>query len=223
MAKKLLLTSSGLDNQLLVDAFLQMLPKAPNECTVAFIPTAGNTVVDQQHIRNRLSELRSIDIHTVRILDIEGMDKSSVREQLRDSDIVFVNGGNTFRLLHWARQSGFCRVMNELLEHGVVYVGVSAGSYLACPTIEAAGWKHGDTNTEKLADLAAINAVPFLVTAHYDESKVDEVSDGAVNTTLAIVALRDGQAIQVIGDKVTFIGEGEPIAFNGFVEQYLSR
>lgn len=218
--KKLLLTSSGLTNQLLIDAFVQLLSKVPGECRAAFIPTAGNSPADQEHIRNRLTELRSVGIRGVTMVDLEGYDEVSLRKRLQRCDLVFVNGGNTFRLLHWTRQSGFDQIMPDLLERGVVYVGVSAGSYLACPTIETAGWKNGDANANKLTDLSALSLVPFLVTAHYDESEAEAVSVGADSTTLPIVALRDDQAVQIIDDTVRFIGEGEPVAFNGFAEQY---
>ena len=221
MARKLLLTSSGLTNQRVINAFLKLLQKAPEECSVAFIPTAGNSPADQQHVQNRLAELRALGMKTIKIIDLEGMNEEDVRDQLQECDVVYVNGGNTFRLLYWAQQSGFHHLIPELISRGVIYVGVSAGSYLACPTIEAAGWKNGDANSEQLIDLSALNFVPFLVTAHYDESEALLVSESASRITIPIVALRDGQAIQVVDEQVTFIGEGEPVAFNGFAEQYL--
>lgn len=90
------------------------------------------------------------------------------------------------------------------------------------PDHRSSGWKNADTNADQLTNLSALSFVPFLVIAHYDESEAVAVSVGADSTTLPIVALRDGQAVQVVDDTVRFIGEGEPVAFNGFAEQYLT-
>lgn len=88
---------------------------------------------------------------------------------MTDKDIVFVNGGNTFYLLDWVRKSGFNKVLDSFLKKGGLYVGVSAGSYLACPTIEQATWKRADRNRWGVTDFKALNYVPFLIVAHFEE------------------------------------------------------
>ena len=137
-------------------------------------------------------------------------------------DIIYVNGGNTYYLLDKVRKSGFDKIIGELLDQGKIYVGVSAGSYLASPTIEAAGWKHTDPdrNVVKLKDLTALNLVPFIITAHYNRKKYRvAVSAGAAKSKYPVVALYDSQAVQVEGDKYKIVGEGKREFFNGFVEK----
>lgn len=67
------------------------------------------------------------------------------------------------------KKSGFDELLSDLLQRGVLYVEVSAGSYVACPTIEAANWKHADRNIVGLEDLAGLTLVPFILTAHFEE------------------------------------------------------
>jgi dipeptidase E len=221
MTKKLLLTSSGLTTPALGEAFRKLLPKPVSAVTIAVIPTAGYPEPKPERVATRLAELRSVGIRHIRVLDIKTEDEASLRAKLQDCDALCVNGGNTFWLLDWVRRSAFDRVAAELLARGVLYVGVSAGAYIACPTIEAAGWERQDDNVAGINDLTALNLVPFLISAHYDDSLKAAIREGAARTSLPVVALRDGGAIMVNDAMFTFIGEGEPVAFNGFAEQYL--
>ncbi|CAK0815891.1 unnamed protein product, partial [Prorocentrum cordatum] len=53
--------------------------------------------------------------------------------------VCYVEGGNTFWLLHEARRSGLLRLLPPLLARGPsAYVGVSAGAILAGSTCETA-------------------------------------------------------------------------------------
>ena len=130
-----------------------------------------------------------------------------------------MNGGNTFYLLHWVRRSGFDKVLSHFLLRGGLYVGVSAGSYIVCPTIEQATWKHQDRNRVGMIDFTALNLVPFLITAHFEEKYRTIVEQAAKMTDYPIVALTDRQAIVVHGKKVQIIGEGKREYWNGFEER----
>ena len=132
---------------------------------------------------------------------------------------MFVNGGNTFYLLKWARESGFDKVLSNFLRKGGLYVGVSAGSYIACPTIEAATWKHQDRNRVGITDFTALNLVPFLITAHFEEKYRAIVDQTAKGTKYPIVALSDTQAVLVQNGKIKVVGEGKKEYWNGFKEK----
>lgn len=220
--KKLLLTSSGLTTPALREAFGQLLPKRPTECVVAFVQSAAATPDDWQRVQHRLDELGSVGVQTV-IVDRSEQDTSALRAKLDGVDAIFVNGGSTLSLLEWARSTGFDQITTKLVEQGVPYIGVSAGSYLACPTLEMKGWKRSSPKYEAAAKRPALNLVPFFLVVHYDESVVTAIVAGAATTPLPVIALRDGQAIQMVGDQVSFVGDGEPVAFNGFAEQYLDH
>ena len=121
--------------------------------------------------------------------------------------------------MHGVRKSGFDKVITDFLKRGNLCVGVSAGSYIACPTIEAATWKHQDRNRVGITDLSALGLVPFFITAHFEEkykSIVDQVVKG---TKYPIVALSDKQAVLVQGGKVRTVGEGKMECWNGFKEK----
>ena len=75
---------------------------------------------------------------------MDGKNEDELREILRGKELVYVEGGNTFYLMKAIRESGFEKVIKELLPKGLIYMSVSAGAYVACPTIEMAGLQYQD-------------------------------------------------------------------------------
>jgi dipeptidase E len=214
--KKLFLTSVAAN---MMTKIVPMLDNPVKELKVAFIPTAGDPYGDNKPWmdadRQKLVDL-GFDVFD---FDLKSKKQDEVNATLTKADIIFVAGGNTFYLLEKARKSGFDKVCQKLIDEGKIYIGSSAGSYLVCPTIEAAAWKHSDKNIVNLTDLTALNLVPFIITAHFNEDVRQAVVDGAATTNLPVVALNDKQAIIVEGEKISLIGDGPKEFFNGFEEK----
>lgn len=218
MTYRLLLTSAGIVPGVR-DRFLSLLPKRPGEYKVAFVTTAayGETKNPTWMGKDRQS-LFDCGIKSIEDLDLKDKKQGELERILADKDVIFVEGGNTFYLLHWVRRSGFDKVLPKFLEKGGLYVGVSAGSYITCPTIEQATWEHQDRNRVGMTDFTALHLVPFLITAHFEEKYKVIVDQAAKGTKYPIVALTDQQAIVVLGKKVEVIGEGRKEYWNGFKE-----
>ncbi len=118
-------------------------------------------------------------------------------------------------MLKSIKESGFDKVIKELISKGVIYMGSSAGSYVTCPTIEMAVWKHQDKYGHyAVTDLSAMNLVPFLVTAHYKPEYDEFLREGIKKTKLPVKIITDEQAILIINDKVKLIGKGKEIKLN---------
>ncbi len=215
-AQTLLLTSTGIVPEVRAD-FISLLPKKPEDCKVAFVTTAAyGESKNPAWIEKDRQLLYGCGIKYIEDLDLKDKTQGDLERILRDKDIIFVNGGNTFYLLKWVRESGFDVLLPSFLKRGGLYVGVSAGSYLVCPTIEQATWKHQDRNKVGITDLTALNLVPFLISAHYEEKYRSIIDQAAKNTKWPIVALTDQQAIVVQGNKIKVIGEGKREYWNGF-------
>jgi len=117
------------------------------------------------------------------------------------------------------RKSGFDKLLPKLLEESKLYVGVSAGSYIVCPTIEAATWKHPERNRIRLKDLTGLNLVPFLLTAHFEEKYRPILEKASKTTKYHIVALYDTQAVLVENSKYKIVRKGKKEFFNNFKER----
>jgi dipeptidase E len=79
------------------------------------------------------------------------------------AEAIYVGGGNTFRLLTALYQQGLLEPIRERVAAGVPYVGVSAGSNVACPTIMTTN----DMPIVQPPTFKALGLVPFQINAHY--------------------------------------------------------
>ncbi len=213
---KLILTSSGFD---IKDEIVELLPKPPTQLKLAHIVTASNPEPDKSYVQKDKDIMIKLGF-TVQDINIEGKNEQQLWELLKDRDVVCVQGGNTFYLLKHVKLSGFDHVVKRLINQGKIYIGISAGTYIACPTIEHANWKNTDRNMVNLTDLSALNLVPFLISAHFREKYRKAIETGAKKSDLPTVALYDTQAVLVIDGKWKVIGAGKREFFNGFKENY---
>lgn len=124
---KLLLTSGGLKNQKIVDAFKRLHTKPLGDTKVAFIITASlGERGAKWWVVDDYNRLRDIGINEIDIVDI-GRDKTEWLPQLEWADIIWVEGGNTKFLMYHMTKWGFAEELPGLLKNRL-YVGVSAGS-----------------------------------------------------------------------------------------------
>ncbi|HLD04600.1 MAG TPA: Type 1 glutamine amidotransferase-like domain-containing protein [Candidatus Nanoarchaeia archaeon] len=213
MSYTLFLTSAGLPPETRA-SFIKLLPKKPKDCKVAFIPTAADPEEDQAYTQVMIQELKELGFQ-VEEVDLKSCQLEELFGRLSFCDIIYVNGGNTFYLLDWVRKSGFDRFIEPLLNMGKIYVGVSAGSIIAGPTIEVASWKGYDKNEVYLKDLSGLDLVPFSIFAHLDEKWKSMVGFESKKLKEPLVALTDQQAIVVQKGKYQLVGKGKPLFFNG--------
>lgn len=205
--KKLLLSSNG---GFVFEKGFGLLFDDISKIKLAYVTTASKGVDDLNYLKWHKEEMDKLGIDYEEI-DIEGKNEDGLREILKDKNAVYVEGGNTFYLLKAVRESGFDKVVSELIEKGVAYIGSSAGSYIACPTIEMSTWKPKQKDTFGVTDLRALNFVSFLLMAHYVPEMKNYLKEKISNAKYPTRILRDGQAILVEDDKVSFVGEGEEV------------
>lgn len=209
-----LLTSAGMNVK---EEVLKILPKPANKIRLAHIITASKSEKNISYMQKDKKEMLKLGFQ-VDDIDIEGKTENELRKLLKNKDVIYVQGGNTFYLLKCVRESGFDKVVKELVSRGKIYIGASAGSYIACPTIEQATWKHQDRNRVGVKDLIALHFVSFLITAHFKKEYKHIIKKAAARTEYPIVVLNDKQAILVKDEKYKVVGKGEKIFLNGFKE-----
>lgn len=152
-----------------MDGDMSFLSKPISKMKMAYIMTASKGARDISYLikhKQRMAELE----YNFEEIDIEGKNENELMKIFIDKEVIYIEGGNTFYLLRSVRQSGFGKVIKNLLDRGVIYIGSSAGSYIACPTIEMSTWKKPGEEQARfgITDLTAMNLAPFLLKVHYE-------------------------------------------------------
>jgi dipeptidase E len=211
---KLLLTSAGWwKNPKIGKEFLKLVNKSPSEIRIFLVITPVKYLKRNKYILRQFRKFKDIKIPEQNITFFQ-LNRKIEKDELKNTDVIFVFGGNTFDYLDRIRKTGLDKAIKNFVKKGGVYLGLSAGSYVACPTIEAATWKHADRNTMGIKNLKGLNLVPFLITAHFENKYRKIVKQAAKTTKYPIIALTDKQAVLVKRKQIRIIGTGKKNIFN---------
>ena len=199
---KLLLTSAGLANDSITQAFLKLLEKDPETCT-ALIIAYGQTEEENFYINKAKEEVERLGFMTI----VLNMNDCPGISTLPDFDVVYVCSGNTFAILKKMCELGLPEYIKKQVESGAVYVGVSAGSIIAGPDIKIAGWGvDADINEIGLVDLIGLGLTNVSVYVHYEaERHSKEVEDFKRTVEYPIQAITNDQAVFVDGETIIYI------------------
>jgi len=203
--KTILLTSAGTD---IKEEILKILPKPASELKLAHIITASKSEPDQTYVQKDTQNLEKMGFKVVNI-DIENRTDTELINILDGFDVIFVQGGNTFHLLKAIKESGFDKIIKRLINQGVIYIGVSAGSIIFGPSIETSGWKGTwpDKNKVKLDDLSGLGLVPFNLFVHYEPKWKEAFLAEAKRSKFKTRILTDKQAFLIKNSQITLVGE----------------
>lgn len=134
------------------------------------------------------------------------------RRQLERAQAVFVGGGNTFRLLDTLQKTGLLHVLRERVQGGMPYLGASAGTNIAAPTIRTTN----DMPIVQPVSFDALGFVPFQINPHYldadpssrhmGETREDRLREYLEENEAPVVGLREGAWIRVDGETRTIGG-----------------
>jgi dipeptidase E len=127
-------------------------------------------------------------------------------------DGIFVGGGNTFRLLKTVQQRGLIEPIRRRALAGMPFMGASAGTNLACPTVRTTN----DMPIVEPASLSALGLVPFQINPHYLDPAPDSTHMGETRETrlrefleenvVPVVGLREGCWLRVDGARCVLEG-----------------
>jgi dipeptidase E len=131
---------------------------------------------------------------------------------VRNAEAIAVGGGNTFHLLRQMCRTGLLDLVAERVRAGVPYLGWSAGSNLACPTIRTTN----DMPVVEPPSFVALGLVSFQINPHYTEAVLPnhggETRDEriaeflALNPEVEVYGLREGSWLRVEGERVLLGG-----------------
>jgi dipeptidase E len=187
----ILLTSTGLSDPTVFARFKQ-LAELKGYRTVAIITTASEEKSENKYAKLALSQLESLGL-SAEFVDLE----SAPDFDFSKFDVIYVMGGNTFRLLKFAKLANFSSTLNDLFERDGLYVGVSAGTIILSPSIDIANEISPDPNEVRLEDLSSFGLVPFHTAVHYDPSEEAGVKTFEKRYSTRVERISDNQALLI--------------------------
>ncbi|MER5635657.1 Type 1 glutamine amidotransferase-like domain-containing protein [Kitasatospora sp. NPDC002227] len=220
---KLLLTDSGVNNDSILAALVDLLGKPIAEATALCIPTAGyggpnggpfgpwRFVSGNSHCPMTGLGWKSVGV--LELTALPGIDKELWTSWVREADVLLVNGGDALYLAHWMRESGLADLLPSLPD--TVYVGFSAGSMVLTPRIgeEFVGWQPptGGDSTLGLVDFCIF---PHLDHPDCPENTTADAERWAARIGAPAYATDHRTAIKVTDGQVEIISEGHWKLFN---------
>jgi len=139
-------------------------------------------------------------------------DSSNMPRAVEEAEVIFIGGGNTFRLLKGLQDHALLEPIRRRVAAGVPYIGSSAGSIVACPTLKTTK----DMPVVQPASYAALDLVPFQISPHYldpdpssthmGETQEERILQFLEENDEPVVGLREGSMIRVEGGTVVLRG-----------------
>ena len=128
--KKILLTSTGFDNDNIMNKFIDLLNVDVKDAKVLFIITAANDPDAVRILSGCLDDLTKCGI-TDDNITVYDMHKLISQEEINKYDAIYVCGGSTKYLVDRISELNIKPVIDKYIENGGIYIGVSAGSVCA--------------------------------------------------------------------------------------------
>jgi len=131
---------------------------------------------------------------------------------VQEAEAIVIGGGNTWQLVRMMHDHRLMEAIRLKVLHGTPYIGWSAGSNVACPTLRT-------TNDMPIVDpkgFECMSLVPFQINPHYldvnpvghggetREQRIQEFLE--INPGIFVVGLREGTMLKYENNQLHLLG-----------------
>ena len=175
--------------------------------TAVFVPYAAVTFSFDEYVEKVETRFNEIGHHVVGIHTFDDPVKA-----IQEAHAIIVGGGNTWQLVRMMHDRNLMKVIREKVLRGTPYIGWSAGSNVACPTLRT-------TNDMPIIDpigFDCMGLIPFQINPHYldanpeghggetREQRVEEFL--VINPGIYVAGLREGTMFKLENNHLQLIG-----------------
>ena len=134
--------------------------------------------------------------------------------EVEKADVIIVGGGNTWQLVRLLHEQGLMEPIRKKVQSGTPYIGWSAGSNIACPTLRT-------TNDMPIVDplgFDTLGLIPFQINPHYlrtedhpqgfgGETRKQRIREFIeINPDIYVLGLREATLLRLEGNSLRLIG-----------------
>ncbi len=171
-----------------------------------FIPTASSDSesyfkVVKKHFGDKLGCKTNV-LYLIK----EKLNKKEIKDKILKSDIIYVGGGDTLKMMKIWRKNGVDKILKEAYKKGIVLSGLSAGSicWFKWGNSDSRRFTNSNADLIKVSGLDLINA---LHCPHYDfeKDRRADLKKMMKKTSGIAIAIDNCCAIEIINDKYRII------------------
>lgn len=150
-------------------------------------------------------------------------------EGVAQAEAIFTGGGNTFLLVQQLHELGLMNVLKEKIVQGTPYLGTSAGSNIAGPSMRTTN----DMPIVYPPSFDTLGVVDFNLNPHYldpdaggkhkGETRETRIREFHSFNSTPVIGLREGNYIMIDGNQKMLKGEGTTRIFEQGKKPYESR
>jgi len=190
--------------------------------------TAASFLKDVSEVLFIPYALKDFDAYTAKVIEDQSYEGKKVKgihtfkdpkSAILQAEAIFIGGGNTFRLLKTMKDFDLLSIVREQVLSGCLYIGISAGTNLACPTI-------GTTNDMPIVTpqgFQGLGLIDFQINPHFfsgpsyfkkkgifevhaGETREDRISEFHEENQMAVLALPEGSIVEIFDNQKKLLG-----------------
>ena len=165
--------------------------------TVLFVPYALADCDKYAHVVGQALEPIGLNVESIHYSE-------NPIQSVARAEAIFIGGGNTFRLLTKLYSQFLIDPIREAVQsRGVPYMGSSAGTNMACPTIRTSN----DMPIVQPPSFEALNLIPFQINPHFldadpssthkGETREQRLAEYLEENMVPVAGLREGSWLKI--------------------------
>jgi dipeptidase E len=182
--------------------------------SVLFVPYAGVNLSD----KGLEASYDAYEQRVKQVFNALGYELASIHheadpvEAVQKAECIAVGGGNTFHLVAQMQKTGIMEAIRNRALQGMPYMGWSAGSNVACPTLRTTN----DMPIYEPESFNCLNLIPFQINPHYldanpeghgGETREQRINEFlAINPTITVAGLREATLLEMDGAQLMLKG-----------------
>ena len=173
---------------------------------VLFLPTAsGDSTSYFEVVKKHFGKRLKCRVSALYLLK-EKHSRGELEKKILGAHIIYVGGGNTYRMMRCWRKLGVHKILEQARKKGIVLSGVSAGAICWF----ASGHSDSRKMKSKKAPYIRVRGLGFISALHCphygkEKERVSDIKKMMKKTPGVAIALENCSALEVVGEKCRLI------------------